>query len=200
MRRAATDRPLRGGTIFPRMLVMFLVVLLATTLVIWGVMTPTLRRREFQETLRSQSYSIEQVGQNLAGYFAHALQYLGLPVHVISGGVSDYYDRISLVTPDDLVIVTCFQRYTSLTVELVRDLHSRGVPIALITDNGPSPLYTEAEVVFRCSISSQGYFPCYASYMALTNAICQAAAAYFESAPAHVRELEQKLLRLGVFI
>ncbi len=136
----------------------------------------------------------------LAGYFAHALQYLGLPVHAISGGVSDYYDRISLVTPDDLVIVTCFQRYTSLTVELVRDLHSRGVPIALITDNGPSPLYAEAEVVFHCSISSQGYLPCYASYMALTNAICQAAAAYFESAPAHVRELEQKLLRLGVFI
>ena len=136
----------------------------------------------------------------LAAYFTHTLQYLGLPVHAISGGIGDYYDRISLIGPEDLVIVTCFQRYTALTVDLVRDLKSRNVPIVLITDSGPSSLYSDADAVFRCSISSEGYFPCYASYMALTNTICQAAAAYFETAPEYVRELEQKLLRLGVFM
>lgn len=136
----------------------------------------------------------------LAGYFAHVLQYLGLPVYAMTTGAGDHYDRISLITKEDLVIATCFQRYTALTVDLVRELHNSGVPIALITDNGPIPLYTDVDIVFHCSIASEGYFPCYASYMALTNAICQAAAAYFDSAPNHVRELEQKLLREGVFI
>jgi len=136
----------------------------------------------------------------LAEYFAHTLQYLGLPVHAISGGIGDYYDRTSLITPDDLVIAICFQRYTALVVDLLRDLHGRGVPIALITDTGLSPAYPCADVAFHCSVSSDGYFLCYASYMALTSVICRAASVYFENAPAHIRELEQKLLQFDIFI
>lgn len=136
----------------------------------------------------------------LSEYFAHTLRYLGLPVQTVGGGLSDQFDKVSLIRPDDLVIVTCFQRYTSLIIELLQDLLAKGTPIVLITDQGPSPAVPYATVVFYCTVASTGYFLCHSSYMALTNVICTAAAAYFENAADYVRDLEQKLLRLGIFI
>ena len=154
--------------------------------------------------MMKEAHSIYMLGgrssEFLSEYFAHTLRYLGLPVQTIGGGLSDQFDKISLIGPQDLVIVTCFQRYTSLIIELLQDLLSRGVPIVLITDQGPSPAVPYANLVFYCSVASTGYFLCYSSYMALTNEIGTAAAAYFENAADYVRELEKKLLRLGVFI
>lgn len=154
--------------------------------------------------MMKEAHSIYMLGgrssEFLSEYFAHTLRYLGLPVQTIGGGLSDQFDKISLIGSQDLVIVTCFQRYTSLIIELLQDLLSRGVPIVLITDQGPSPAVPYANLVFYCSVASTGYFLCYSSYMALTNVIGTAAAAYFENAADYVRELEKKLLRLGVFI
>ena len=70
MKRAQAWRSGGAGTIFPRMLVMFLAVLMATALMIWGMMNPALRDREFQDTLRAQRYSISRIEQNLNGFFS----------------------------------------------------------------------------------------------------------------------------------
>lgn len=136
----------------------------------------------------------------LAGYFASTLRYLGLKVYEITTHMSDYIDRAALIDPDDLVIALSFPRYTSLVVDMMHELHTRGVPIVLITDNGLSPAYPSADLVFHCSITSDSYFPYYTSCMALISTICKAAGvAQKESASKHVHSLEQQLLSRGVF-
>ena len=40
----------------------------------------------------------------MAGILANALRYLGLKTHAVEFGVGDYWDRLSMVTPEDLVI------------------------------------------------------------------------------------------------
>lgn len=135
------------------------------------------------------------------GYLAAVLRCLGLRVHTLDGGVNDYLDRISLIFPEDMAIAFCFPRYTALTVELMRDLHERGVPLALITDTGLCPAYPYADVVFHCSASFESYFPCYTSCMSLISVICHAASTHFkDTALPHVHRLEKQLIERGIFI
>lgn len=137
----------------------------------------------------------------LADYFANTLRHLGLQVHSLNGALCDYYDRIYNVHSDDLVIVFCFPRYTALTIELMQILHSRNVPLALITDTGLSPAYPFADVSFHCSVSLDGYFPGYTSCMAIINVIARAASVYFkDSASEHIHQLEKHLLEKNVFL
>ena len=134
-------------------------------------------------------------------YLAMLLRCLGLRVHTISGGMDDYLDRASVIDFDDLIIAFCFPRYTALTVRILKDLHERGIPVALITDTGLSPAYPYADVAFRCTASCNVYFPCYTSCMSLINVICRAASIHFkETALSHVHCLEKQLLEWGIFI
>lgn len=134
-------------------------------------------------------------------YLANNLRHLGIKAHTISGGVNDCFDRTSVITPDDLVITFCFPRYSSGTIDLMKDLHERGIPQALITDTGLSPAYPFADAVFQCSISSDAYFLCYTSCMSLLSVICRAAAMHFkDTALAHASLLEKKLISHGVFV
>ena len=61
----------RADTIFFRIFVMFMIVLLVSVLLIWGFMGSTLQESEFQYTLRMQRYSIAQVDQQLSNYFSN---------------------------------------------------------------------------------------------------------------------------------
>lgn len=135
-----------------------------------------------------------------AEYLANSLRYLGLPVQTLTGGSSDHYDRVFNIKPTDLVITFCFPRYTALTIELMQELHSQGIPQILITDTGLSPAYPYADTVFQCSVSSDGYFPCYGSCMALIDVISRAASVRFKAtASEHIHRLEKRLLEKGVF-
>ena len=77
----------------------------------------------------------------LAALLASMLRYLGLQVQELLPGACDYYDRLMTVRPDDLVITICFSRYTAQIAEGAAFLHAHDVPIVLMTDLEPSPLY-----------------------------------------------------------
>lgn len=137
----------------------------------------------------------------LAEHLACTLRYLGLQVHALTNGIEDFFDRVSTIQKEDLIIAFCFPRYTRLIVESLRDLHEKGVPIVLITDTGLSAAYPYADLVFHCSVTSNSYFPCYASCMSLINVICRATgAALNPNAAIHVRDLEKLLLERGIFL
>lgn len=137
----------------------------------------------------------------MAGIFVNALRYLGLKVHQVSTDMADYWDRLSMVDREDLVIAISFPRYTAQVVQALERLHQAGVPIALITDTGLSPAQECADLVFRCSVSSGYYFPCYAGCLSLISAICRAAgAARRENAAEHIEKMERQLLEQGVFL
>lgn len=136
----------------------------------------------------------------MAGLFANALRYLGLQVHELSFGVGDYYDRLALIAPEDLVIAVSLPRYTAQIVEGLEYLKSRGIPIALITDTGLSPAVPYADTVFYCTVSSQWYFPCYSGCVALISAICRAIGAQRKTEAAdHITALERLLIKEGMF-
>jgi len=137
----------------------------------------------------------------MAGIFANALRYLGLKVHEISFGVGDYWDRLSTVTKEDLVIAICMPRYTARVVEALKLLYEAEIPIALITDTGLSPAHAYADPVFHCTVASGYYFPCYAGCLSLISAICRATGATRkEDAAEHIRRLERQLLEQGIFL
>lgn len=138
---------------------------------------------------------------NLAELFVTQLRYLSYRVHGLNLGASDYLDCISAISADDLVIALTFPRYTSQTIQGLRDLHERGVPVAVITDTGLSPAICCAEVAFTCSVASGSYFPCLSGCLSLMNGICHAAAASRRAqATKHIRQLEGKLLERHVFL
>lgn len=136
----------------------------------------------------------------MAGLLASTLRYLDLKVHEVTGGLGNYLDQLSIIEPEDLVIVFSFPRYTAQIVDGVRQLHEQGVPIALITDTGLSPALPYADLSFHCKVVSGYYFPCYAGCLSLIGVICRAAGVTRKKGAAeHVRQLESQLLEGGVF-
>ena len=137
----------------------------------------------------------------MAGLLANALRYLGLKTHAVEFGVGDYWDRLSMATPEDLVIAISMPRYTAQVVDALGLLHKAGIPIALITDTGLSAAHSYADPVFHCSVSSGYYFPGYAGCLSMISAICRAAGANLkEDAAQHISTLETQLLEQGIFL
>ena len=137
----------------------------------------------------------------LAGLFAATLRYLDLKVHELNAGVGDYWDRISMVTPEDLVIAISLPRYTAEVVDALKQLHSRGIPVALITYTGLSPAHPYADPVFHCMVNSGYYQLCYAGCSSLISVICRAAGAMRKHhAGTYMHKLENHLLDTGVFL
>ena len=137
-----------------------------------------------------------------AAMLANKLRYLNLQVHDLScGTVGDYIDQTALVQPEDLVIAISFPRYTKRVVTALEDMHRRGVPIALITDRGLSPVHPFAEIVFHCATDSSAFLPCYIGCLALIDVICQAVCMEHRSEiTEYVRDLEKRLLAQGVWM
>ena len=137
----------------------------------------------------------------MSGYLANLLRYLGLTVHDVNFGIGDYLDRLSMVKKDDLMIVISLARYTAQVVDAMRELHGDGIPIVLITDTGLSPMLPYSQLTFYCNSASGYYFPSYAGCLALIGVICRAAEKSRKKDVAeHVKFLEERLLRHGVFI
>ena len=137
----------------------------------------------------------------LAGFMASALRYLDLRVHVIEPGIGDYWDHISMIGPDDMVIAISLPRYTAEVVRALKHLNSRNVPVVLITDTGLSPAHPYADVTFHCAVSSGYYHLCYAGCMSLISVICRAVAAARKTfAAKHMHQVESYLLDNDIFL
>lgn len=138
----------------------------------------------------------------IAAMLASKLRYLKLQVHDLSSGtVGDFIDQTTFVQPEDLVIAISFPRYTKRVVEALQNLHHRGVPIALITDKGLSPVDPYADVVFRCATDSSAFLPCYLGCIALTDVICQAVCMQNrEEIIEYVHDLEKRLITEGIWM
>ena len=137
----------------------------------------------------------------LAALLSSMLRYLGLQVQELLPGACDYYDRLMTVQPDDLVVTICFSRYTAQIAEGTQFLHTRNVPIILMTDMELSPLYAYAACVLQCEAAAEGYFPCYSGCLSLMYALCSTLGSMRGSEAAdHARDLERVLLDRGVFL
>ena len=163
----------------------------------------------FERTMRRDISAIEKTmtlpenreALSVAAPLTSMLRYLGLQVQELLPGACDYYDRLMTVRPDDLVITICFSRYTAQIAEGAAFLHAHDVPIVLMTDLEPSPLYAYAACTLQCEASAEGYFPCYAGCLSILYALCSTLGSMRGTdAAEHARELERVLLDRGVFL
>lgn len=107
----------------------------------------------------------------LAQYMALTLRQQDRDVHAIIPGIGEYVDKLSKVTPDDLLIAVTFSRYSREVVKAVNLLNSQGVPCVLITDTPANPIYPKADLVFSCETKSFNYASSFVGCMSLMNAI-----------------------------
>ena len=56
--------------------------------------------------------------------------------------------QVATMTSDDLLIAVAFAEYAALTVDVVKDVHIRGIPTLTITDTAWSPLARNASLAF----------------------------------------------------
>lgn len=75
----------------------------------------------------------------LATMLAITLRYIGRDAAVVELGIGDYWERLSFVQQDDVLLVLSFRAYTRWTQEISRHVHALGVPIVLITDSLLAP-------------------------------------------------------------
>ena len=159
---------------------------------------------KFVEMINAAQYIYVTGGRtssHLASLFACFLRYLNLKVIELTSERGDYWDRLAMVTPNDLVIGISFPRYTAQIVNGLADLHDSGVPVVLITDSGLSPARPYADLVFCCALESTSYIQCYAGCLSLISAICRVMGAERKTKAAdHLRRLEKHLLDQGTYL
>ena len=137
----------------------------------------------------------------LAGLFASFLRYLNLKVFEIEPNNGDYWDRIAMIGPEDLVIAINLPRYTAHVVAGLGALPAAHVPIVLLTDSDTAPAGKYAELTFHCEVASTSYVQCYAGCLSLISALCRAISTHRKGQTAeHIHHLEKRLLGEGIFL
>lgn len=128
------------------------------------------------ELIKKASHIYISGGMRSAGFasfFAGALQLLGLKAHPLTNGGFTYSQQLRMLTPEDLMIAICLPRYTPETVENLKALRKRGVPVMVITDTGLSPALPHADVAFCCTLPSSYYLPSCAGVLSIIDVICR---------------------------
>lgn len=133
-----------------------------------------------------------RISSFLADYFSFKLRQQGVCAAALSSDCDDFIDKMVLIKPADLVITFSFFRYTQSTVDRVKTLHKRGIPIALVTDEKLSPTYEYASAVLTCAKNEQTYIVSYVSCISLLNAVLTThALKHKDETTEHTKELEQ---------
>ncbi|MBX9465093.1 MAG: MurR/RpiR family transcriptional regulator [Aquamicrobium sp.] len=103
----------------------------------------------------------------VASYLGYALGKLHVRSQIIESASGLQPEMIGFATPRDAVIAVSFSPYAPATIDEVRVLHERGVPIVAITDSAFSPLAQFAAVWFEVAESDFSGFRSLGATMAL---------------------------------
>lgn len=103
----------------------------------------------------------------VASYLGYALGKLQVRSQIIESASGLQPEIIGFATPRDAVVAVSFSPYSPATIDEVRVLHERGVPIVAITDSAFSPLAQFAAVWFEVAESDFSGFRSLGATMAL---------------------------------
>lgn len=82
----------------------------------------------------------------LAGYLGFYLNFLLDDVHVISSESNDIFEKLLRITPEDVIIIITYPRYSKRIMEVLGFAKERKTPIITITDSMISPAAKDADV------------------------------------------------------
>ncbi|MCC2651056.1 MAG: transcriptional regulator [Geminicoccaceae bacterium] len=84
----------------------------------------------------------------LAAYAFYGMVRSELRCHLLDGVGGMVPQQVATMGADDLLIAIAFAEYAPLTVDVVRDVHIRGIPTLAITDTAFSPFARHARLAF----------------------------------------------------
>ena len=84
----------------------------------------------------------------LAAYVFYGLVRSEFRCHLLDAVGGMVPQQVATMTADDLLIAIAFAEYAPLTVDVVKDVHIRGIPTLAITDTAFSPLARHSRLAF----------------------------------------------------
>lgn len=127
----------------------------------------------------------------LAQFFAFYLNYMFDSVHLVSSGVTDVFEEISRIDPDDVLVGISFPRYSTRTLEAMRFAQRRGAKVVAITDGPMSPLHDASNVCLTARTDMATFVDSLAAPLSLINALLVAISlSRREELTRHLRQLE----------
>ncbi len=107
----------------------------------------------------------------LAEYITFYLNIIHGNVHLLSRGANDTYDEVVNITPDDVLLVFSFPRYSNRTFEVVEFAKGRQATIIGITDSLEAPLVAYSDYVLTAKYDMSTFIDSFVAPMSLVNAI-----------------------------
>lgn len=130
-----------------------------------------------------------------------ALHYLGKDAVRVDLGIGDFWEKLDMAGPEDVVVGITFPRYARGTAEAFRLAARRGARTILITDSVVSPLVDEARIVLTARSESPSFADSLVAPLSLINALITAVAlAQPERVRAALRELEDIWDQQGAYL
>ena len=88
--------------------------------------------------------------------------------------VSEVFEQILRVGPEDVVIGVCFPRYSSRTVKAMHYAQDRGATVIAITDSEASPVAAEAHITLTAKSDMVSFVDSLVAPLSLVNALIMA--------------------------
>jgi len=110
-----------------------------------------------------------------------ALHYLGKDAVRVDLGIGDFWEQLDLAGPQDVVIGISVPRYTRWTMDMLRDVRRRQVPVIVLTDSPMSPLATLADVTLAAVTDFNAFVESFAAPLSVANALILGVALYDEA-------------------
>ena len=94
----------------------------------------------------------------IGAYLFYGLANIGVRAHLIDNQGSMRAEQALAIGPRDILLAITFDDYTPETVEIVRTVAARGVPVLAVTDNELSPIAGLAREVLFVKEAKLGHF------------------------------------------
>lgn len=100
-----------------------------------------------------------------------ALHYLGKDAVRVDLGIGDFWERLDMAGPEDVVVGISVPRYTRWTMEMLRTVRQRRIPTIVLTDSPVSPLAAVADVTLPAMTDFNAFVESFVAPLSVVNAL-----------------------------
>ena len=126
---------------------------------------------------------------------ATALRYLGKSAFRIDLGVGDFWERLDVAGPEDVIFGISVPRYTRWTAEMLDYARRKHIPTVVLTDNPVSPLSELADVTLPAVTDFYAFIESFYTPLSLVNVPILGVALHDEQRTLQVLRLREDLWR-----
>ncbi|MFS8664261.1 MAG: MurR/RpiR family transcriptional regulator [Limnochordales bacterium] len=110
-----------------------------------------------------------------------ALHYLGKDAVRVDLGIGDFWEKLDMAGPEDVVVGISVPRYTRWTMDMLRAVRQRQIPTIVLTDSPVSPLAAFADVTLPAMTDFNAFIESFAAPLSVVNALILGVALHDEA-------------------